>query len=172
MPAAGTGPHIIAAMASSSRIPTTLLKLAIANNWASQMFDQEMKRRGLNPAQFGVLMLIRIHEPVTPGDLHWESGIAPATVRLKVHQLVGAGLVKRMPNIEDKRSHYLTTTPAGKRVLRTVYAAAKAVESRLDIKPGGALEDLTALLDVVIEDAREMSHDEFLSGPGAEVGSW
>ena len=158
-------------MAVDPRVPT-LLKLAIANAWASQMFDQEMMRRGLNPAQFGVLTLIAIYEPVTPSDLQWESGIPPATVRLRVHQLVSAGLVKRTPNLHDRRSHYLATTAKAKRLMRTAHAAAAAVEKRMGVVPGGALEELPALLDLAIDGARALADGEFLTGPGAATGSW
>src|SRR5688500_18832913 len=96
-----------------------LLQLSITNAWVSQLFDHELVRRGVEPAQVGVLSLIELNEPVTPTTLEQEIGLPGATLRERVHSLVDAGLVARIPNEKDGRSYFLETTPAGKDLLRS-----------------------------------------------------
>ena len=90
-----------------------LLQLSITNAWVSQLFDHELVKRDIEPAQVGVLTMIELHEPVTPTTLEQEIGLPGATLRERVHSLVDAGFVARLPNEQDGRSYFLETTPEG-----------------------------------------------------------
>lgn len=157
---------------ADGRVPL-LLQLATANAWASQLFDQEMTRRGLQPQQFGVLTLIALHEPITPSGLHAASGIPPATVRLRVHQLVEAGAVRRVENSADRRSHFLVTTAEGRRLTRAADAVAASVGEALGMHADGDCAELAPMLGTVMRRARELACDDFLAGPASAVsGPW
>lgn len=123
-------------MASESRRPV-LLELAVANSLASQVFVRELLRAGYPFTQVGMLTLIGIHGPITPSGLEAETGIPKTTLRGRVQSLHRAGYVRRVPNTEDRRSHFLEVTPRGQAFLKEmepiVQAAERAIESELGV---------------------------------------
>jgi DNA-binding MarR family transcriptional regulator len=129
------------------------LNIAITNAWVSQLFDQELRKRGVAPFQSGTLTTIHQHQPVTPSDLQAVMGVPSTTLRNRVNELVAAGLVERLPNPQDGRSQLLRTTAAAKDVLRASAAADRQVErllARRGVDVNGALpEALNSLRDVV-----------------------
>ncbi|MGH2806064.1 MAG: MarR family winged helix-turn-helix transcriptional regulator [Actinomycetota bacterium] len=150
-----------------------LLQLSITNAWVSQLFDHELVRRGIEPAQVGVLTLIEAHEPITPTGLEQELGLPGATLRERVHSLVDAGFVARVPNEQDGRSYFLETTPEGKALIRSSASALRAVERSLEDATGRKLEDLRDALETLADAARGMIKGELLGGPGSKtVGPW
>lgn len=136
----------------AAALPFTL-NIAITNAWVSQLFDQELHKRGVAPFQSGTLTVLHRHQPVTPSDLQAVMGVPSTTLRNRVNELVAAGLVERLPNPEDGRSHLLRTTAAAKDVLRASAAADRQVQrmlARHGVNPAGDLQDdLNSLRDVV-----------------------
>jgi DNA-binding MarR family transcriptional regulator len=123
------------------------LRIAITNAWVSQLFDQELEKRGVAPFQSGTLMMLHRHQPVTPSDLQAVMGVPSTTLRNRVNELVRAGLVERIPNPQDGRSHLLRTTSAAREKLRASQAAARAVQ-RLLVRQGIDVDgDLSEELD-------------------------
>lgn len=150
-----------------------LLELAVTNAWVSQLFDQEFVRRGLQPAQAGVLAIIGMNQPVTPTQLENEMGLPGATLRERVGSLLEAGLVERAPNQDDGRSYLLSTTAKGDEVLDISTAAVRAVQRRLEKILGFPLEDLRRSLNQVRAVAQGLSRGELVEGKGAVVrGPW
>ena len=145
----------------------------MTNAWLSQIFDQEIVRRGLRPAQIGVLTVISHHEPITPSDLHWESGIPPGTLRLRIKSLEEQGLIEKIANEADGRSYFIKTTPAAAPMVKLGRSVARAVEKKLEKETGIAMEDLRESLDRLRVGAQSLSEGEFLSGPhSATTGPW
>ena len=150
-----------------------LLELAVTNAWVSQLFDQELVRRGLQPAQAGVLAIIALHQPVTPTQLENEMGLPGATLRERVGGLLEAGLVARAPNEDDGRSYLLSTTTKGDEVLEVSASAVRAVQRELEKILGRSLEDLRRSLVDVRTVAQGLSRGELVAGKGAVVrGPW
>lgn len=150
-----------------------LLELAVTNAWVSQLFDQEFVRRGLQPAQAGVLAIIGMNQPVTPTQLENEMGLPGATLRERVGSLLEAGLVERAPNQDDGRSYLLSTTAKGDEVIDISTAAVRAVQRRLEKILGFSLEDLRRSLNEVRAVAQGLSRGELVEGKGAVVrGPW
>jgi DNA-binding MarR family transcriptional regulator len=97
-----------------------------------------------------------------PADLGAEFHCASSTLSESIERLVGAGLVVRLPNPEDRRSHVLAATEAGRQTLGEVRRSATR-------HLADALEDL---------DARTLA--ELLSGlhrvaevlRGGAAGAW
>ena len=133
-------------MASRSRRPV-LLELAVANSLASQVFVRELVRAGYPPTQVGMLTLIEIHGPITPKDLEAETGIPKTTLRGRVQGLYRAGLVDRVPNRSDRRSHFLAVTPEGREFLKAMRPILRAAERAIEAELGVALEDYRAPLE-------------------------
>ncbi len=119
-----------------------LLELGIANAFGSTLFDRELERRGVKPAQAGLLDFIARMEPVTPTALEQEMGIPGATLRARVKSLIDVGYVERSPNPADARSFFLITTPEGRGFLEVAHAAVDEAERMLDKELGWSFEDL------------------------------
>ncbi len=161
------------ARASRSRADLPFaLRLAITNAWVSQLFDEEMAKKGVAPFQAGVLMMVRMHEPVTPTGLETVMGIAGTTLRDRIRELTRDGLVERRPNDEDRRSYFLHTTDAGAALARTAIATTRRVTQLLE-QDAGSLDGLRAPLDAVRARARELLEDELRPGSGSRsIGPW
>lgn len=133
-------------MASGSRRPV-LLELAVANSLASQVFVRELLRAGYPQTQVGMLTLIDIHGPITPSDLEAETGIPKTTLRGRVQGLHRAGLVQRLPNEADARSHFLAVTPEGREFLRAMRPILRAAERAIEDELGSPLEEYRGPLE-------------------------
>lgn len=131
-----------------------LLELAIANAFGSTLFDRELERRGVKPAQAGLLDFIARMEPVTPTALEQEMGAPGATLRARLKSLIDVGYVERSPNPDDARSYFLSTTPAGQRFLKVAHAAVAEAERMLDEELGWPFENLRGQ----IRQVREAGH--------------
>jgi len=148
------------------------LRLAVTNAWVSQLFDEEMSKKGVAPFQAGVLMMVRMHEPVTPTGLEAVMGLAGTTLRDRVRDLTRDGLVERVPNVEDGRSYFLQTTGAGAELARTALATSRRVTALLE-KDAGALDGLREPLDAVRGSARELLEGALRAGPASRsIGPW
>jgi DNA-binding MarR family transcriptional regulator len=148
------------------------LRLAVTNAWVSQLFDEQMSKKGVAPFQAGVLMMVRMHEPVTPTGLEAVMGLAGTTLRDRIRDLTPAGLVERVPNAKDGRSYFLQTTAAGADLARTALAAARRVTALLE-RHTGPLDALRDPLDAVRAAARDLLQGELGAGPGSRsIGPW
>jgi DNA-binding MarR family transcriptional regulator len=133
-------------MANGSRRPV-LLELAVANSLASQIFVRELVRAGYPMTQVGMLTLIEIHGPITPTDLEAETGIPKTTLRGRVQGLYRAGLVRRVPNEDDRRSYFLEVTPEGREFLKAMRPIVRAAEQAIEEELGVSLEDYRGPLE-------------------------
>jgi DNA-binding MarR family transcriptional regulator len=127
-------------MSRATRRPV-LLELAVANSLASQIFTRELIRAGYPPTQVGMLTLIEIHGPITTSGLEAETGVPKTTVRGRVQGLHRAGLIRRVPNPDDRRSHFLEVTPEGRRFLGEMDAVLHATERAIEAELGVSLEE-------------------------------
>ena len=133
-------------MANGSRRPV-LLELAVANSLASQILVRELFRAGYPMTQVGMLTLIEIHGPITPTDLEAETGIPKTTLRGRVQGLYRAGLVRRVPNEDDRRSYFLEVTPEGREFLKAMRPIVRAAEQAIEEELGVPLEDYRGPLE-------------------------
>jgi DNA-binding MarR family transcriptional regulator len=117
------------------------MELAVANSLASMVFVRELVRRGYPFTHVGMLTLIDIHGPITPSDLEAEIGMPKTTMRGRVQSLERRGLVERLPNEADARSHFLAVTPAGKQFLEEMQPIIEAAEQAIEEELGTPLEE-------------------------------
>jgi DNA-binding MarR family transcriptional regulator len=127
-------------MASRSRRPV-LIELAVANSLASKIFERKLLAAGYPFTHVGMLTLIDIHGPITPRDLEAETGLAKATLRGRVEGLLKRGLVRRVPNEEDKRSHFLEVTRQGRQFLKEMEPILRATEQVIEEELGRSLDE-------------------------------
>jgi DNA-binding MarR family transcriptional regulator len=132
-----------------------ILELHSADRLVRALMLDEMARLGLQPSLFAILMLIHLHQPVTPTDLALESGVRPTTMRDFVNEMVAAGHVRRTENPDDRRSHFLETTDAGDRFLREAAVAVASVEAELGRRLRRPIEEFREPLQHLRRAARE-----------------
>jgi DNA-binding MarR family transcriptional regulator len=147
------------------------LRIAVTNAWVSQLFDQEMAKKGVAPFQAGVLMMVRLLEPVTPTGLENEIGLASTTLRDRIRELTKAGLLERLPNSDDRRSYFLRTTAEGRAIARTAMATSRRIAGLLEKQGGGPLGPMSAALDDVRRAAQGLIEGDLESG-GRTTGPW
>jgi DNA-binding MarR family transcriptional regulator len=136
-----------------------ILELHSADRLVRAQVVEEMMRLGLQPSLFAILSLIALHQPVTPTDLALESGLRPTTIRDMVHEMVEAGHVRRTPNPDDQRSHFLELTPEGEEFLRDAARAVRNVERALEKRLGTSIEELREPLRRLRRAARDALSD-------------
>jgi DNA-binding MarR family transcriptional regulator len=123
------------------------VELGIVNALASQLFDRRLAQLGLKPVQFGLLTVVATHGPITPTNLERESGLLPTTLRERLRSLEDAGLVHRVANPRDRRSHFVEITPEGVGFLKRASAAARSVEDDISRALGSSIDDYRPLLE-------------------------
>ncbi len=149
------------------------LNIAITNAWISQLFDQELEKRGIAPFQSGTLMVLHRYQPVTPSDLQAVMGVPSTTLRNRINELVAAGLVERIPHPQDGRSHLLRTTSAAQDVVKESKAAGRQVQKLLtkagfDVSGALAtqLDGLRATAIDLVQDSASGGRGSLTTGPG------
>jgi DNA-binding MarR family transcriptional regulator len=149
------------------------LRIAVTNAWVSQLFDQELAKKGVAPFQAGILMMVRLLEPVTPTALEAAVGIPGATLRDRVRELTAAGLVERVANEDDGRSYFLRTTEGAATTLKAAMSAARRVARLIQDESGSDLDELSAGLDQVRDAARARMEGDLSPWPGSRsTGPW
>ena len=138
---------MIGAVARRGRKLSVLLELAVANALASQLFVRELTSRGYPFTHVGLLTLIDIYGPITPGDLEVQTAIPKTTLRGRLQSLYSRGLLQRLPNPDDKRSHFVEVTPEGKQFLRKMEPIVRATEQVIEAELGASLEDYRVSLE-------------------------
>jgi DNA-binding MarR family transcriptional regulator len=138
---------MIEAVARRGRQLSVLLELAVANALASQLFVRELTRRGYPFTHVGLLTLIDMYGPITPSDLEVQTAVPKTTLRGRLHNLYSRGLLQRVPNPDDRRSHFVEVTTEGKQFLREMEPIVRATEEVIEAELGASLEDYRIKLE-------------------------
>jgi DNA-binding MarR family transcriptional regulator len=138
---------MIGAVARRGRKLNVLMELAVANSLASELFVRELTRAGYPFTHVGLLTLIDMFGPITPSDLEHETAIPKTTLRGRLQGLYRRGLIQRVPNPEDKRSHFVEVTAEGKQFLREMKPIVRATERVIEAELGSSLEDYRIRLE-------------------------
>lgn len=108
----------------------TLLDLHYAAQLAGRLLGEELERVGVKPEWAGLLTEIRTVEPVRPTVLAQRTGLAPATLYDYLERLLADGLVRKVPNAQDRRSFLIETTPEGVARVQSVSEAVRRAHER------------------------------------------
>jgi DNA-binding MarR family transcriptional regulator len=130
------------------------MELHTADRVVRTLVYEELDRRGLAPNLLSILVLIDLHEPITPTELALESGLRPTTLRDLVGQMVDRGHVERRQNPQDGRSHFFVVTRSGRRFIADAQPALATVQEQLEGRLGGSLEDMRPALTALRRAAR------------------
>ena len=140
--------------------PSILMELHTADRVVRTLVYEELYRHGLAPNLLSILVLIDLHEPITPTELAVESGLRPTTLRDLVGEMVDRGHVTRRENRDDRRSHFLVVTSAGRRFIADSAPALAAVQEALEARLGASLESMRPSLTALRRAAREALQEE------------
>jgi DNA-binding MarR family transcriptional regulator len=136
------------------------MELHTADRVVRTLVYEELYRRGLAPNLLSILVLIDLHEPITPTELALESGLRPTTLRDLVGEMIDRGHVRRRKNPGDGRSHFLVVTAAGRRFIDESSPALAAVQQELEARLGDSLEEIRPALTALRRAARSALTEE------------
>ena len=114
-------------------------------------------RLSLSRGQLRVLTLLSTSTRMSPGNVAEALGVPKANVTEIIERLVEQGLVKREPNLEDRRSHNLTLTEKGKTEVEQLREwSTRRIEKVLERIPSDKLKLLANSLEDMLGAARSM----------------
>jgi DNA-binding MarR family transcriptional regulator len=106
--------------------------LYTAGSLVAVLVGEELQAAGVSPELFSFLGWVRLLEPVSPGGLAAETGMAPTTIRDYIRRLVERRDVRKVPNPADGRSYHLVLTAQGRRLSDRGWPAVIAAFERLE----------------------------------------
>ncbi len=107
-------------------------RLSVAANAVSQLIARAYKEQfGLTVPQWRLMAVLADDGPLTQQALCGLTIMDKVTVMRAAHGLVHRRLVKRLPNLEDSRSHRLVLTVSGKELYDKIVPLALDYESQL-----------------------------------------
>jgi DNA-binding MarR family transcriptional regulator len=105
-------------------------------------FEDDLIRRleteghsDVTPADLNVLRFVR-PTGSTSIEIAKLAGVTKQAIAKSIATIEAKGYIKRQPNSEDARSHFVIFTPKGKRLLNTCIAAISKIESVYEAKIG------------------------------------
>jgi DNA-binding MarR family transcriptional regulator len=145
-PGPGPGPGPESELAARLRLAVTRL---------SRQLRQQVVG-GLTPSQLAALATVERLGVPSLGELAAAEQVRPPSMTRIVESLAGAGLVERVVDASDRRFARVRLTGEGRRTLQRTRSRKTAfLVRRLERLPGaerGALEDLVALLEHLVEE--------------------
>lgn len=129
-----------------------------AQQYAFDIYSQEVGADGLTPRQFVVLLTVEQNEGLSQTDLVHLTGIDRSTLADMIGRLLKRDLLARKRTESDQRANAVRITPSGRKALRGALPAVERAESRiLDPLPASKraefLRSLTILADAAAESA-------------------
>lgn len=111
------------------------LESTTAHELVGRLVEARLGEVGIPPYLLALLTHVREHAPVSPSGVAEASGVPLTTLRDNVQRLVDRGLVRRVPNPDDRRSYLLVPAAKGRAVAdaagEALLGAYLAVEQRL-----------------------------------------
>jgi DNA-binding MarR family transcriptional regulator len=107
-------------------------RLSVAANAVSRLIARAYEARfGLKIAQWRLIAVLADEGPLTQQSLCGRTLMDKVRVMRAAQGLVRRGLVRRLPNRSDRRSHRLALTRSGERIHRAIVPLALEHEARL-----------------------------------------
>lgn len=107
-----------------------------AQQYANDLYTQEVGPEGLTPRQFAVLYAVDLHEGLSQTALVRETGIDRSTLADMISRMLRKDLLARKRTDEDARANSVRITPAGRKALRAAMpAVTKSEQKILEIMP-------------------------------------
>lgn len=128
-----------------------------AQQYAFDVYTQEVGADGLTPRQFAVLLTVEQNEGLSQTDLVRLTGIDRSTLADMISRLLKRDLLARKRTESDQRANAVRITPAGRKALRAAMPSVARAEGRiLDPLPAGKRGDFLKALTVIAEAAQAL----------------
>ena len=114
-------------------------ELGIATRYALEIANDELRRAGVDPGEYGPVSFIGVLQPVTRTRLAAATGERRTTQRDLIRRLLDRGHLREVPNPRDGRSTLLELTPAGQAVFDRGAPAFRRALQRMDEALDGRL---------------------------------
>ena len=136
------------------RTPGHLLRRA--QQYANDLYTQEVGTDGLTPRQFAVLHAVDLHEGLSQTQLVRETGIDRSTLADMISRMLRKDLLARKRTEDDARANSVRITPAGRKALRAAMpAVTKSEQKILDLLPARTRGEFTKALSAIAQAALE-----------------
>ena len=125
-----------------------------AQQYANDLYTQEVGPDGLTPRQFAVLHAVDLHEGLSQTALVRETGIDRSTLADMISRMLRKDLLARKRTDEDARANSVRITPAGRKALRAAMpAVTKSEQKVLEILPARVRSEFTKGLSLIAQAA-------------------
>jgi DNA-binding MarR family transcriptional regulator len=125
-----------------------------AQQYANDLYTQEVGPDGLTPRQFAVLHAVDQHEGMSQTALVRETGIDRSTLADMISRMLRKDLLARKRTDEDARANAVRITPAGRKALRAAMpAVTKSEQKILEILPARVRTEFTKGLSLIAQAA-------------------
>ena len=118
----------------------------------SGYYNEALKPLGIKISQMNILVIIAIMKQASPSDICNYARINISTLSRNIERMEAKGWVKYLP-AEDGRSHYLSVTANGMKLLNSVYAAWKKAQQQVQSLLGKEMSRHLDLLSTKIMSA-------------------
>jgi len=102
------------------------------------VFDRSLRPHGLRTTQFTLLVNLMLRGPTAIGVLAKVLGLERTTLTRNVAVLADRGFTREDADKSDSRSHIISLTSAGERVVRDAFGAWKDAQRRVALTLGDA----------------------------------
>lgn len=148
----GAGRRAGSANFSLTRAPGHLLRRA--QQYAFDIYAQEVGADGLTPRQFAVLLTVDQNEGLSQTDLVGLTGIDRSTLADMITRLIKRDLLARRRTEMDQRANAVRITAAGRRALKAALPGVRRAEAHvLDPLPAGRRREFMNALTALAEAA-------------------
>jgi len=125
-----------------------------AQQFANDLYTQEVGPDGLTPRQFAVLHAVELHEGISQTQLVRETGIDRSTLADMISRMLRKDLLARKRTEDDARANSVRITPAGRKALRAAMpAVTKSEQKILEILPSRVRGEFTKGLSLIAQAA-------------------
>lgn len=127
------------------------LNLRKASRVVTQLYDEALSPLGVRSTQLGILLTVKLMEPVAPSKLAGELMMDRSTLTRNLQPLVRAGLLELGPGT-DRRSRQVTLTDAGRPLLSQAMQRWNTAQQQFVTQLGeerwrGVIGELTAVVE-------------------------
>ncbi len=133
--------------------------------YAGDVFHEEMTEANLTPRQYAVLLTVSQNEGLSQTALVEKTGIDRSTLADIIRRMLKKGLLRRKRTREDARAYAVRLTAKGKQAVAAALPAALSADERiLKALPKKEREEFLLSLVHIMETIRKLSEGEQKSG--------